>query len=280
MDYLERDDFIDFLKDNGFGDMTRHIKDIENLKERRPSNKKYEVLDDYEFIDDKSIPRYFYVNTEPQSEIDRYITRGENDYIKSCNVYYIKDYINTEHCKALVLVEDETDSEKKLVKALIKNNEGKDILWDPVIEGLICGLNEGSLNYKKYIYMLLRYTCNCLVKKKNKGIRVGNIFNEIYGDLEIPQNIDFKKNKHFNIETKSIIDIRLYFSIIKETMILEDKRYSLTDQYGKNMFHLAYKDLAINGAPYDEWRKTWYFCKEKEDEFTYFWVEDGELKMS
>lgn len=264
MNYLERDDFIDFLKSNGFGDIINHIKDIENIEDRNPKHKKYMVCDDYEFLSDRSIPRYFYVNTESQSEIDKKIKRGPNDYIKSCNVYYIKDFINTEHCKALVLVEYEEHREKKLVKALIKNNEGKDILWTPVIEGLILGLNTGSLNYKKYIYMLLRYICDNLIKDDNKGIRVSSIFNEIYGSLEIPQNIDFKKDKCFDTKTKSILDIRLYFSVVKETMILEEARYPNTDQYGKRMFHVAYNDLAINNTPYDKWRKTWFFYKEEE----------------
>ncbi|WP_075809110.1 hypothetical protein [Paraclostridium sordellii] len=200
---------------------------------------------------------YIYLNNNPQLEIDSNIVQHKNDYIKSGVTYTIADYVNHDNCKAIVLIEPETIYNKKLVKALIKdsrqsyNSKSDYILWSPVIEFLVADLDLKDKEVNEFILELLEYTSNNLDKS------ISDIFLNFYGSYSEDLNIKFTSHSGSTTD----IDIYLYFSVVKETMKLEDIRYPKSYHYGKNLFKIAYQALALDNMDYNEWRSKFYFDK-------------------
>lgn len=229
------DNFKEYLASEGFGDMVNFI----HKSPTKPNS-------------------YIYLNNNSQSTIDLNIQQHSNDSIKSGITYTVADYVNTKICKAIVLVEPETKLDKKLVKALIKvpstssTLNSKDILWAPVIEYLIKKLYSPNNKEINEIFLeILEYTSN------NLELCISDIF--FKNATSYDESLDIPLSKVENSE--SVIDIHLYFAVIKETMKLEDLRYPRPTCYGKDFFKFAYEELALNNMDYEDWRTFFHFKK-------------------
>lgn len=224
----------EYLSSEGFGDMINFI----HKSPTKPDS-------------------YIYLNNNSQSTIDLNIQQHPNDSIKSGIAYTIADYVNTEVCKAIVLIEPETKLDKKLVKSLIKvpntssTLNSKYTLWAPVIEFLIKDLKRNSKEINKTFLELLEYTSN------NLEMSISDIFSSYAESYDT--NFDFTLLEFKNSE--SVVSFYLYFAVIKETMKLEDLRYPRPAYYGKNFLKFAYEELALNNMDYEEWRTFFHFKK-------------------
>lgn len=223
------DNFKEYLASEGFGDMVNFI----HKSPTKPNS-------------------YIYLNNNSQSTIDLNIQQHPNDSIKSGIAYTIADYINTEVCKAIVLVEPETKLDKKLVKALIKvsntssTSNSKDILWAPVIEFLIKDLDLKDKKTNENLLELLDYTSN------NLEMCISDIFSSFLSQYN--GSLD-----DFLFEES--VSFYLYFAVIKETLKREDLRYPRPAYYGKDLFKFAYEEFALNNMDYEEWRIFFHFKK-------------------
>lgn len=162
-------------------------------------------------------------------------------------------------CKALVLrgdhyyyhkVGNDDKSDKNMISALYFNEQkGHMVVWAPLFEELFMELaNDSVPNAKTIHYEII----------KEISDKLENLSEEERIKLNINTIIDKRNlNKPWVVNTIDgfPLDARLYHSIIKSIMIIEDIIYSGERQLGRRMLINAYRDLIINKMDIDVWRR-------------------------